>query len=87
MTLTEAFKLSFTAGEIAPELLGRGDLRAYENGAKTLRNVTILPTGGVTEPQVPARIRGGQGLMVTDRLASRGARVCTIWRAWRGPRV
>ena len=41
-------KTSFTAGEIAPELLGRGDLAAYANGAALLRNVFILPTGGVT---------------------------------------
>ena len=41
-------KSSFSAGEISPELLGRGDLRAYENGALKLRNVFIQPTGGVT---------------------------------------
>lgn len=40
-------KTSFTAGELAPELLGRADLRAYANGARRLRNVFILPTGGV----------------------------------------
>lgn len=41
-------KTSFTAGELAPELLGRADLRAFENGARRLRNVVIQPTGGVT---------------------------------------
>ncbi len=41
-------KTSFTAGEISPRLLGRGDLTAYENGAAKLRNVFIHPTGGVT---------------------------------------
>jgi len=41
-------KTSFTAGEIAPELLGRGDLRAYENGAANLQNVFIHPTGGLS---------------------------------------
>ena len=40
-------KSSFAAGELAPELLGRGDLRAFENGARKLRNVVIQPTGGV----------------------------------------
>lgn len=40
-------KTNFTAGELAPELLGRGDLTAYENGAARLRNVFIQPTGGV----------------------------------------
>jgi hypothetical protein len=41
-------KTSFTAGELSPELLARQDLRAYANGAAKLRNVFILPTGGVT---------------------------------------
>ncbi len=41
-------KTSFAAGELAPELLGRGDLRAFENGARRLRNVFLQPTGGVT---------------------------------------
>ena len=41
-------KTSFTAGELAPELLGRADLRAYENGARRLRNVVIQPTGGLS---------------------------------------
>jgi hypothetical protein len=40
-------KTNFTAGEISPELLGRGDLRAYENGMLALRNMFIDPTGGV----------------------------------------
>lgn len=40
-------KTSFTAGELSPELMGRPDLRAYENGARFLRNVFILPTGGI----------------------------------------
>ena len=44
---TRRFKASFTAGELAPELLGRADLRAFENGARRLRNVVIQPTGGV----------------------------------------
>ncbi len=41
-------KNSFTAGEISPRLLGRGDLRAYDNGSGRLRNVFIHPTGGLS---------------------------------------
>ena len=48
MARIRAQKTSFSAGEISPELLGRGDLRAYENGALKLRNIFIHPTGGVT---------------------------------------
>jgi len=44
---TRRIKSSFTAGELAPELYGRADLRAFENGARRLRNVVIQPTGGV----------------------------------------
>jgi hypothetical protein len=48
MAQSRTLKTSFTAGELAPELLGRPDLRAYGNGARRLRNVFIHPTGGVT---------------------------------------
>ncbi len=48
MPRTRIYKTSFAGGEIAPQLLGRGDLRAYDNGARRLRNVFIHPTGGVT---------------------------------------
>ncbi len=47
MPTVKTIKTSFTAGELAPELLGRADLRAYANGARRLRNVMIQPTGGV----------------------------------------
>jgi hypothetical protein len=40
-------KTAFTTGELAPELLGRGDISAWTNGAARLRNVFIQPTGGV----------------------------------------
>jgi len=48
MTQIRQVKTNFTAGEIARELLGRGDLRQYANGALTLRNLFIYPTGGLT---------------------------------------
>lgn len=48
MTRISEIKTTFTAGEVSEELLGRGDLRAYDNGALKLRNVFINPTGGVT---------------------------------------
>ncbi len=48
MTRITDIKTTFTAGEVSPELLGRGDLRAYDNGALELENVFIKPTGGVT---------------------------------------
>lgn len=48
MTRIRQVKTNFTAGEVSRDLLGRGDLRAYENGALTLRNLFIFPTGGVT---------------------------------------
>jgi len=48
MAQSRTLKTSFTAGELAPELLGRPDLRASANGARRLRNVLIQPTGGVT---------------------------------------
>jgi hypothetical protein len=48
MARVRAQKTSFSAGEISSDLLGRGDLRAYENGMLKLRNTFIHPTGGLT---------------------------------------
>ena len=48
MADSRSVKTSFTAGELAPQLLGRADLRAYANGARQLTNVFIQPTGGLT---------------------------------------
>jgi len=45
VTLT---KTNFTAGELSLDMLGRGDLAAYANGARRLRNVVIAPVGGVS---------------------------------------
>lgn len=48
MTRIRQITTNFTAGELSPDLLARGDTAAYTNGANRLRNVTIQPTGGVT---------------------------------------
>jgi len=48
MTSLSQVKTNFTAGEISTRMLGRGDLRAYDNGALRLENLFIHPTGGVT---------------------------------------
>jgi hypothetical protein len=47
MTRIPTIKTTFTSGEVSSDLLGRGDLNAYENGALKLRNVFIQPTGGI----------------------------------------
>lgn len=41
-------KTNFTSGQISKNLYGRGDLKIYENGAGTLQNVIIHPTGGIS---------------------------------------
>ena len=48
MTRQYKLKTNFTAGELDPRLFGRADLRAYENGAASLRNVIPDPTGGIS---------------------------------------
>ena len=47
--MTRAFisQTNFSAGELDPRMLGRTDLRAFENGAAKLRNVVVETTGGV----------------------------------------
>lgn len=47
MARTRISKNSFSGGEVSPYLIGRGDLKAYENGMATMRNLIIYPTGGV----------------------------------------
>lgn len=47
MTRIRQSKTNFTGGEISRRLLGRADLKAFDNGALALRNVFIQPTGGV----------------------------------------
>ncbi|MFV0627161.1 MAG: hypothetical protein ACK5N8_07420 [Alphaproteobacteria bacterium] len=48
MTGMVAVKTNFTSGQVSDKIYGRGDLSLYENGAKTLENVIIHPTGGVS---------------------------------------
>ncbi len=48
MTRIRDIKTTFTAGAVSRDLLGRGDLNAYANGALDLQNLFIFPTGGVT---------------------------------------
>lgn len=55
-------KTNFTTGELSPLLFGRGDLRAYENGAAKLRNAFIFPTGGVQRRSGLRFIDTAQGL-------------------------
>jgi hypothetical protein len=47
--MTRAFisQTNFSTGELDPRMLGRADLRAFENGAAKLRNVVVETTGGV----------------------------------------
>lgn len=54
-------KTTFAAGEIAPDLLGRGDLRIYVNGASKLRNVFVQSTGGVVRRPGLRYIADAQG--------------------------
>lgn len=48
MSRIRTHKTNFSAGEISSRLLGRGDLRAYDNGASKLRNVFVHPSGGLS---------------------------------------
>lgn len=40
---------NFTAGIINPELYGRSDLKAYQNGARCLDNLYLHATGGISK--------------------------------------
>jgi hypothetical protein len=56
MSVVRIAKTSFASGEIGPAMLGRVDLRAFENGARRLRNVFVEPSGGVRRRPGLARI-------------------------------
>ncbi len=47
MTNIFTSKTNFAAGELSTDLLGRVDINAYANGALSLKNVFVEPTGGV----------------------------------------
>lgn len=46
MTRINVLQTNFTSGELDPNLFGRTDLRAYENGAARLENIIVETTGG-----------------------------------------
>jgi hypothetical protein len=39
---------NFSSGELTPTIQGRTDLQLYQNGAETLINALVLPSGGIT---------------------------------------
>lgn len=47
MRFVAAQQNAFVAGEFSPDLYGRSDLKAYENGAKSLENLIVKRTGGI----------------------------------------
>lgn len=61
MARLTVLKTNFTAGEIGRDLMGRGDLRAYTNGAARLRNVLVTPTGGVSRRPGLRRVADAAG--------------------------
>lgn len=48
MARAAPIQTNFTAGELSPRLEGRVDLQKYQNGARLLENMIVLPHGGVT---------------------------------------
>ena len=61
--MTRAFltQTNFTAGELDPRLLGRTDLKSFENGAAKLRNVVVETTGGVRRRPGMAYVATAEG--------------------------
>lgn len=45
--LIKTFKTSFSSGELMPQLRARIDIKHYYNGGERMRNVIVLPQGGV----------------------------------------
>ena len=72
--MTRAFvsQTNFSAGELEPRMLGRTDLRSYENGAAKLRNVVVDTTGGVRRRSGMAYVTtaAGPGRLVALEIGS-----------------
>ena len=49
MARIDHFQSNFTAGELSPRLAGRVDFARYFNGAARLRNMIVMPHGGLTK--------------------------------------
>ena len=62
MSNNVSVKTNFTAGQVSPLIYGRGDLGIFENGARTLENVIIPPTGGISRRR---------GLRCIDKISGR----------------
>lgn len=54
---------NFSYGEISPNLFGRGDITAYKSSAMMIRNMTVLPIGGIERRE---------GLKYIDTLSGMG---------------
>ena len=61
---------NFTAGQLSPRLRGRVDIQKYQNGAKTLTNVKVLPHGGITK-------RGGFHYVAEGKVFQTGGELIT----------
>lgn len=57
MSVFAAGKASFAAGEVSPLIRARYDLANYQNGLTVLRNMVVLPQGGLTR-RPPTRYCG-----------------------------
>ncbi|MFN4090449.1 MAG: hypothetical protein ACK4QW_15590 [Alphaproteobacteria bacterium] len=84
MSRVDHLKTSFIAGELAPDLLGRGEIAAYADGAARLRNVFIRPTGGVarragTRFVAPAR---GPGRLVAFEFNTEQTYLLVLTDGW-----
>ena len=63
MARARSQQTSFTAGELAPSLYGRIEVNRYYSGAALLRNVLVIPQGGVRRrPGMAHRTRLANGL-------------------------
>ncbi|MBR0653295.1 hypothetical protein GXW78_26820 [Roseomonas terrae] len=65
MVMVRANQVSFTAGEIGPDLAARIEVSRYYSGAKLLRNVLVKPQGGIKRRPGTAHLHdftGGEGM-------------------------
>ena len=80
MTRFNILQTDFTSGELDPRLLGRTDLRTYENGAARLENIVVETTGGAKRRPGTAYIAtaAGRGRLIAFEPGSGGEYLLVI---------
>lgn len=81
MPRVHSVKSSFSAGELAPDMLRREDLKAHGNGAFSLKNCIVYPDGSVGWRPGSAFISEEGGVRLLEFVVNSGQAYAVVLRA------